>query len=283
MTTADRGDAPGLGALPQHAEARNALPDPEGWWAEVNSLDLAVYAAIAATPTPTLDRVFRRLSRAADHSKLWIASAAVLATIGGPGGRRAAVNGLASVAVTSAVVNLVLKPLGRRHRPDRATHHVPITRQVTMPRTTSFPSGHAAGECLGEPDAEAAGGAGSTHGGHGRRVGTGRGSVGIGGASVPDQVKWSAGRRCRRAAGLADSSVRRGGRGRPAFRAGFCRGGAVGRPGPVQGPRWLASLSQELRLIVGTVVLAGGPADHQADAPALEAEYWGCSAAGGMM
>jgi undecaprenyl-diphosphatase len=144
VTTADRGDAPGLGALPQHAEAGTALPDPEGWWAEVNSLDLAVYAAIAATPTPTLDGVFRRLSQAADNSKLWIASAAVLATIGGPVGRRAAVNGLASVAVTSAVVNLVLKPLGRRHRPDRAIHHVPITRQVTMPRTTSFPSGHAA-------------------------------------------------------------------------------------------------------------------------------------------
>ena len=144
MTTADRGDAPGLGALPKHAEARKALPQPEGWWAEVNSLDLAVYAAIAATPTPTLDGVFRRLSRAADNSKLWIASAAVLATVGGPVGRRAAVNGLASVAVTSAVVNLGLKRLGRRHRPDRATHHVPLTRQVTMPRTTSFPSGHAA-------------------------------------------------------------------------------------------------------------------------------------------
>jgi membrane-associated phospholipid phosphatase len=144
VTTADHGDGPGLGALPQHAEARKALPDPQGWWAEVNNLDLAVYAAIAATPTPTLDGVFRRLSRAADNSKLWIASAAVLATVGGPGGRRAAVNGLASVAVTSAFVNLGLKRLGRRHRPDRATHHVPITRQVTMPRTTSFPSGHAA-------------------------------------------------------------------------------------------------------------------------------------------
>jgi membrane-associated phospholipid phosphatase len=132
VTTADSGDT------------RKALPEPEGWWAEVNSLDLAVYAAIAATPTPTLDRIFARLSRAADNSKLWIASAAVLATIGGPGGRRAAVNGLASVAVTSAVANLVLKPLGRRHRPDRDTYHVPIARQVTMPRTTSFPSGHAA-------------------------------------------------------------------------------------------------------------------------------------------
>ena len=144
MTTADRGDAPSMGALSKHAEPRKAPPDTQSWWAEVNSLDLAVYAAIAATPTPTLDCVFRRLSRAADNSKLWIASAAALATVGGPGGRRAAVNGLASVAVTSAVVNLVLKPLGRRQRPDRAIHHVPITRQVTMPRTTSFPSGHAA-------------------------------------------------------------------------------------------------------------------------------------------
>jgi undecaprenyl-diphosphatase len=37
---------------------------------DLDRLDLAVYAAIAATPTPTLDRAFRRLSRAADHSKL---------------------------------------------------------------------------------------------------------------------------------------------------------------------------------------------------------------------
>jgi membrane-associated phospholipid phosphatase len=131
-------------ASPQRAEEPSAPADREGWWQEVNSLDLAVYAAIAATPTPSLDRVFRRLSRAADHSKLWLSTAAVLATVGGTGGRRAAVNGLASLAVTSAVVNLLLKPLGRRHRPDRASYDVPITRQVTMPRTTSFPSGHAA-------------------------------------------------------------------------------------------------------------------------------------------
>ena len=131
-------------ALPQRAEEPSVLPGREGWWEELNSLDLAVYAAVAATPTPSLDRVFRRLSRAADHSKLWLASAAVLATVGGARGRRAAINGLASIAVTSAVVNLLLKPLGRRHRPHRATHHVPITRHVTMPRSPSFPSGHAA-------------------------------------------------------------------------------------------------------------------------------------------
>ncbi|HEX6455984.1 MAG TPA: phosphatase PAP2 family protein [Solirubrobacterales bacterium] len=111
---------------------------------ELNRLDVAVYAAIAAAPTPTLDRAFRRISRAADHSKLWLASAAVLACAGGANGRRAAVNGLASTALTSAVVNLGLKPLGGRRRPDRSLHQVPLSRQVEMPRSTSFPSGHAA-------------------------------------------------------------------------------------------------------------------------------------------
>ena len=108
-------------------------------------LDVAVYAAIAATPTPALDRGFRRLSRAADHSKLWLSGAVVLAGGGGAAGRRAAVNGLGSIALTSAAVNLVLKPLGRRRRPDRSRHRVPAARHVAMPGSTSLPpSGHAA-------------------------------------------------------------------------------------------------------------------------------------------
>jgi hypothetical protein len=64
------GSPPTDPALPQRAEEPSVLPDRQGWWEELNSLDLAVYAAVAATPTPSLDRVFRRLSRAADHSKL---------------------------------------------------------------------------------------------------------------------------------------------------------------------------------------------------------------------
>jgi membrane-associated phospholipid phosphatase len=51
---------------------------------------------------------------------------------------------MASILLTSTVVNAVLKPLRRRRRPDRAAHKVPIARQVAMPETTSFPSGHAA-------------------------------------------------------------------------------------------------------------------------------------------
>ncbi len=113
-------------------------------WKELNELDTAVYAAIAKTPTPTLDRAFARLSRAADYSKLWLGSAGALALLGGSRGRHAAVNGIASLALTSGIVNGVLKPLGGRRRPERAKHHVAIGRRVRMPRTRSFPSGHAA-------------------------------------------------------------------------------------------------------------------------------------------
>src|SRR3954451_23257921 len=62
---------------------------------EAQALDVAVYAAVAATPTPTLDPALQRLSAFADHSKLWLAVAAALAAAGGArgaggGGYRAA-------------------------------------------------------------------------------------------------------------------------------------------------------------------------------------------------
>jgi undecaprenyl-diphosphatase len=114
------------------------------WLDEAKRLDVAVYAAVAATPSPTLDRFMRRLSHAADYSRLSISAAAVLALTGGHPGRRAAVRGLASIGVTSAVVNLVVKPLSRRRRPDRAEQSVPFARHVPMPISSSFPSGHSA-------------------------------------------------------------------------------------------------------------------------------------------
>lgn len=119
--------------------------EPEGgdWQDELVRLDNAVYSAIAHTPTPMVDRVFRRISRAADHSKLWLGSAGILA-LTGPRGRRAASDGLASVALTSLVVNLLLKPLAGRRRPDRRSYSVPLGRRVRMPVSRSFPSGHAA-------------------------------------------------------------------------------------------------------------------------------------------
>jgi membrane-associated phospholipid phosphatase len=114
------------------------------WLRDAERIDVAVYAAIAATPTPTLDRAMSRLSRAADYSRLSLSSAAILAATRGPRGRRAAVSGLASLGVTATIVNVAVKPLSRRRRPDPAESEVPLARQVPMPTSRSFPSGHSA-------------------------------------------------------------------------------------------------------------------------------------------
>jgi undecaprenyl-diphosphatase len=121
-------------------------PEPvhEGWLADLERVDLAVYAAIARTPTPRLDRAMGALSRAADHSKISIGVAATLALVGGRTGRRAARSGLVSIGVTAAVINGPLKLGARRRRPDRLANEVPVARHVPMPVTRSFPSGHSA-------------------------------------------------------------------------------------------------------------------------------------------
>ena len=111
---------------------------------ELGAVDRAVYAAVAATPTPSLDEPLRRLSNAANNSGLWFTIAAGLGVAGGKAGRRAAVRGTVAIAVTSALVNLAVKSAWSRQRPDRAGVGVPVWRNVRMPTSTSFPSGHAA-------------------------------------------------------------------------------------------------------------------------------------------
>src|SRR6185437_1300435 len=108
---------------------------------QAGTVDRAVYDTIAKVPTPALDVTMRRLSNAANRSVIWLGVAAGLSLTGRPG-RRAAARGLLAIGVTSAVVNLALKPLSSRRRPDRA--QVPDQRHVWMPRSTSFPSGHSA-------------------------------------------------------------------------------------------------------------------------------------------
>jgi len=111
---------------------------------DLAAIDEAVYRAVAATPSPALDRDLARLSRAADRSVLWMAIAAGLAVAGGASGRRAAAAGLGSVAVTSALANAGLKHLHARPRPDAVAAGIGAGRAVRMPRSASFPSGHAA-------------------------------------------------------------------------------------------------------------------------------------------
>jgi membrane-associated phospholipid phosphatase len=68
----------------------------------------------------------------------------LLAVLGGERGRRAGATGLVSVAATSAVVNLAVKPLARRRRPDRDALDAVEEGQLRMPNSRSFPSGHTA-------------------------------------------------------------------------------------------------------------------------------------------
>jgi membrane-associated phospholipid phosphatase len=113
------------------------------WLSKAKAIDSAIYGAIAASDTPRLDGAMRRLSRAADHGKLWFAIAAALALLGGPGGRLAARRGLVSLGLASGFANLLAKPLTTRRRPARQEEEL-ARRHVQMPRSSSFPSGHSA-------------------------------------------------------------------------------------------------------------------------------------------
>ncbi|MFI8961671.1 phosphatase PAP2 family protein [Streptomyces sp. NPDC053493] len=135
------------------AAAADAPPPARGLWrgpsavramlSDLRAVDGALYAAVAATPTPALDHGLRRLSHAADHSKISFAVAAALALVRGRP-RRAAAVGLGSIALASASANLLGKRLVRRPRPDREAARVTVDRHVRMPTSASFPSGHTA-------------------------------------------------------------------------------------------------------------------------------------------
>jgi undecaprenyl-diphosphatase len=107
-------------------------------------IDAAAYAAVARLDAPKLDSAMQRLSRAADYSKLWIGTAALLAAFGGPHGRRAATRGMASLGVAAFIANAVAKPLSSRRRPEVLADPKTAGRRVRMPRSTAFPSGHTA-------------------------------------------------------------------------------------------------------------------------------------------
>ncbi|MFD0277734.1 phosphatase PAP2 family protein [Kitasatospora sp. NPDC127111] len=110
---------------------------------DLDTIDQVVYAAVAKAETPALDVGLRRLSRAADHSKISLTLAALLALRPGRT-RRAALGGVAALGLASATANLLGKRIVRRPRPNRAAAEVVVGRHVPMPASTSFPSGHTA-------------------------------------------------------------------------------------------------------------------------------------------
>lgn len=119
------------------------LPGSHALREKLLNLDFRLFETAATLHWPGAQRVLPRLSRSANHGVLWFATAAALAATGSPRARRAAVRGLASLAVASATINTVGKRSVRRPRP--VLDPVPLVRQLKrQPITTSFPSGHAA-------------------------------------------------------------------------------------------------------------------------------------------
>lgn len=108
------------------------------------SLDAELYRRLTGVRSPRLDGAMSLLTRSADHARLWLGVAALLALAGGDRGRLAARRGLGSLVLASAVANLVCKPLAPRRRPVRKVQLQRGAAYVRMPITSSFPSGHAA-------------------------------------------------------------------------------------------------------------------------------------------
>ncbi|MGQ0466732.1 MAG: phosphatase PAP2 family protein [Sporichthyaceae bacterium] len=109
----------------------------------VAALDQTILARVHAQPTPLLDAVLPKLSRLADHGVLWSGLAAALAASGGRENRRAALRGMAGLALASGIANGPAKLVFRRGRPD-ATAVLMARRLRRHPTTWSFPSGHSA-------------------------------------------------------------------------------------------------------------------------------------------
>lgn len=94
MTEPTNADGDTRGPLaPAPAPGRSRGRTLDAVLGDLRAVDGALYAAVAATSTPTLDRALRRLSNAADHSKISLSIAAALATAGARP-RRAALVGL---------------------------------------------------------------------------------------------------------------------------------------------------------------------------------------------
>jgi diacylglycerol kinase family enzyme/membrane-associated phospholipid phosphatase len=108
----------------------------------IGRLDKYLVKHVSGLPGGNHDDFFRRLSASANHGKLWIAAAAVMAAFPGKT-RRAALHGLLAQAVASAVTNGVFKTLLPRTRP--LPEHLPVFRFVhPQPTSSSMPSGHSA-------------------------------------------------------------------------------------------------------------------------------------------
>ncbi|MGH3721240.1 MAG: bifunctional phosphatase PAP2/diacylglycerol kinase family protein [Pseudonocardiaceae bacterium] len=110
----------------------------------MNRIDRELVRRSAVIPRWPADTGLRGLTTAANHSLLWFAVAAVLASRKGAN-RRAALRGVVAIGGASLAINALAKPLLPRRRP--AYEDLSVARRLAVrnhPTSSSFPSGHAA-------------------------------------------------------------------------------------------------------------------------------------------
>ncbi|MFL6095801.1 MAG: phosphatase PAP2 family protein [Blastococcus sp.] len=109
------------------------MPSPRLW-------DARLHGFISRLPMTPADRWLRRLSAFANKGRLWMVLGALLSLRKGAT-RRGAIRGLGSMALSSGIVNVVLKRYVGRVRPDleNLQSHRRLRRE---PGSLSFPSGH---------------------------------------------------------------------------------------------------------------------------------------------
>jgi YegS/Rv2252/BmrU family lipid kinase len=138
-------DSDGADAVQETAAAvkRSIEARSRTWRDRITDADRAALRGVAGRRLPVVGALLPRLSRAADHGVLWGCVAAGISVLGGARGRRAAVRGVASLALASAVSNVAVKGVSGRTRP-RLEDSVPAHGPRRAPVTSSFPSGHTA-------------------------------------------------------------------------------------------------------------------------------------------
>jgi len=122
-------------AVPDNGEAKHSSFD------SLQKADEHIFTHVAGWHSELGDTVLPRLSVAASYSRLWIAISAVVGLTGGKESRRAVLEALTAVALSSAVANIAAKGVAHRQRP---TTTVPDSRALEHPSSSSFPSGHSA-------------------------------------------------------------------------------------------------------------------------------------------
>ncbi|MEX0663751.1 MAG: phosphatase PAP2 family protein [Acidimicrobiia bacterium] len=109
----------------------------------VHALDESIEKQLERYRSDALDRLFYRLSSAADHGLLWHALGAARAIRRGEPGY--ALHFSKMLGFESALTNGFVKSLFRRVRPpEHFTNDDPLPYGMRRPITSSFPSGHAA-------------------------------------------------------------------------------------------------------------------------------------------